>query len=167
MALRNVRTQGDEVLEKVCKPVTEMTSRMEELVDDMLETMKNADGVGLAAPQVGVLRRICVIDVGEENGTPEPLILINPEVVSEEGEQTGPEGCLSLPGYVGDVTRPMKVTVKAQDRELKEYTVTGEGLLARALCHEIDHLNGHMYTEFTNGPIRPVESDDDDEEEEE
>lgn len=166
MALRNVRTQGEDVLEKVCKPVTEMTERLQELVDDMLDTMKDADGVGLAAPQVGVLRRICVIDVGEENGTPEPIVLVNPEILETEGEQTGPEGCLSLPGYVGDVTRPMKVTVKAYDRDLKEYTVTGEGLLARALCHEIDHLDGHMYTEFTNGPIRPVENNDDDEDEE-
>lgn len=165
MAIRNVRINGDEILTKSCKEVKELTPKLLELIDDMLETMEDANGVGLAAPQVGVLRRICVIDVGEENGTKEPLVLINPEVIEESGEQEGQEGCLSLPGYVGDVKRPMKVTVKAKDIDMNEITVEGEGLLARALCHEIDHLNGHMYTEFVEGGLKEV-SDEDIEEDE-
>lgn len=168
MALREVRIQGDPILNKPCKEVKEMTDKLNELIDDMIDTMHDADGVGLAAPQVGILRRICVIDVGEELGTPEPIVLVNPEIINTEGEQTGQEGCLSLPGYVADVKRPMSVTVKAQDRNLKAIEISGEGLLARALCHEIDHLMGHMYTEFADGPLREVtESDDDYAQEEE
>lgn len=167
MALRTVRVNDDPILSKPCKEVKEMTPKLLELIDDMLETMDDADGVGLAAPQVGILRRICVIDVGEENGTPEPLVLINPKVVEKEGEQTGAEGCLSLPGYVGDVTRPNFVTVEAQDINLNKIKVSGEGLLARALCHEIDHLDGHMYTEFVEGGLRPVPEEDDEDIEEE
>lgn len=165
MALREVRINGDPILNTPCKEVTEMSERLQELVDDMIETMHEADGVGIAAPQVGVLRRICIIDVGEECGTPEPLVLVNPVITESEGEHTGAEGCLSLPGYVGDVTRPLFVTVKAKNRNMEDIEVSGEGLLARAMCHEIDHLNGHMYTEFVEGSLREVSSDDDDEEE--
>ncbi len=121
--------------------MTEMTPRVSQLIDDMFETMYAANGVGLAAPQVGIVKRIVVIDVGDEN----PLALINPEIIEMDGEQTGDEGCLSLPGKVGTVTRPMHVVCKAFDRDMQEITVTGEGLLARALCHEIDHLDGILY----------------------
>lgn len=141
MATRKIRIDGDSILRKVCKPVTEMTPRVSQLIDDMFETMYAANGVGLAAPQVGIVKRIVVIDVGDEN----PLALINPEIIEMDGEQTGDEGCLSLPGKVGTVTRPMHVVCKAFDRDMQEITVTGEGLLARALCHEIDHLDGILY----------------------
>lgn len=141
MATRKIRIDGDDILRKVCKPVTEMTPRVSQLIDDMFETMYAANGVGLAAPQVGIVKRIVVIDVGDEN----PLALINPEIIEMDGEQTGDEGCLSLPGKVGTVTRPMHVVCKAFDRDMQEITVTGEGLLARALCHEIDHLDGILY----------------------
>ena len=143
MALREIRIQGDPVLEKVCKPVKEMTPRLKELVDDMLETMYNANGVGLAAPQVGVLRRIVVIDVGEG-----PYVLVNPEIVESDGEQTGQEGCLSVPDRYGIVTRPMHVKAKALDKDMKPYEIEAEGLFARAICHELDHLDGKMYTEL-------------------
>ena len=155
MALREVRIQGDPVLEKVCRPVEKLTDRLETLIDDMLETMYNENGVGLAAPQVGVLRRIVVIDVGEG-----PLVLINPEIVEQDGEQTGSEGCLSLPGRAGIVTRPNHVVVKALDRKMQPVTLEGTELLARAFCHEIDHLDGHMYTELVEGPLSDVEYDD-------
>ena len=141
MATRKIRIDGDSILRKVCKPVTEMTPRVSQLIDDMFGTMYAANGVGLAAPQVGIVKRIVVIDVGDEN----PLALINPEIIEMDGEQTGDEGCLSLPGKVGTVTRPMHVVCKAFDRDMQEITVTGEGLLARALCHEIDHLDGILY----------------------
>ncbi len=154
MALREVRIQGDPVLEKVCRPVEKLTERLEVLIDDMLETMYDENGVGLAAPQVGVLRRIVVIDVGEG-----PIVLINPEIVEQDGEQTGSEGCLSLPGKAGIVTRPNHVVVKALDRNMEPITVEGYELLARALCHEIDHLNGHMYTEYVEGPLQDVDYD--------
>lgn len=167
MALRQVRIMGDPILSKNCRPVAEVTPFISDLITDMIDTMNDAQGVGLAAPQVGILRRVVVIDVGEENGTAEPLVLINPEIIHTEGEQTGGEGCLSLPGKVGDVTRPMKVRVKAQDINLEFFEVEGEGLLARAFCHEIDHLNGHMYTEFVNGPLRDSGTDGDDDYDEE
>lgn len=154
MALREVRIQGDPVLEKVCRPVEKLTERLEVLIDDMLETMYDENGVGLAAPQVGVLRRIVVIDVGEG-----PIVLINPEIVEQDGEQTGSEGCLSLPGKAGIVTRPNHVVVTALDRNMEPVTVEGYELLARALCHEIDHLNGHMYTEYVEGPLQDVDYD--------
>lgn len=141
MATRKIRIDGDSILRKVCKPVTEMTPRVSQLIDDMFETMYAANGVGLAAPQVGIVKRIVVIDVGDEN----PLALINPKIIEMDGEQTGDEGCLSLPGKVGTVTRPMHVVCTAFDRDMQEITVTGEGLLARALCHEIDHLDGILY----------------------
>lgn len=143
MAIRNIRKDGDEVLRKVSKPVEKMTTRLEELIDDMIETMKHADGVGLAAPQVGVLRRIIVLDVDEKE-----YVLINPEIVQEDGVQCGQEGCLSIPGIYMNVTRPNRVVVKALDREMKEITVEGTELLARALCHEIDHLNGILFRDI-------------------
>ncbi len=154
MALRQIRTYGDEVLEKSCRPVKEITPRIRELIDDMLETMYDAEGVGLAAPQVGVLRRICVIDIGEG-----PIVLVNPEVVFTEGEQTGSEGCLSVPGQAGTVTRPMHVKVKAQNIDMEEIEVEGEELLARALCHEIDHLDGVVYVSKVEGELYDVDPD--------
>ena len=141
MAIRNVRKIGDPVLNKVCKEVREVNDRTRELIDDMFDTMYEANGVGLAAPQVGIVKRIVVIDIGDEH----PLTLINPEIIETSGEQTGDEGCLSLPGKVGQVTRPMHVVCKALDRDMNEITVTGEGLLARAICHETDHLEGILY----------------------
>ncbi len=152
MALRQIREIGDACLTKVCKPVKEVNKRTLELVDDLLETTYDAEGVGLAAPQVGILKRIAVIDAGEEYQD-EPLILINPEVIETEGEQTDYEGCLSVPGKVGRVTRPEKAKVRAYDLEMNEFTVEGEGLLARALLHEIEHLDGHMYVERVSGPL--------------
>lgn len=141
MALRNVRELGDPCLRKVCKEVKNINARTKILIDDMLDTMYEANGVGLAAPQVGIVKRIVVIDIGDKN----PLTLINPEIIETSGEQTGDEGCLSLPGKVGQVTRPMRVVCKALDRDMNEITVTGEGLLARAICHEADHLEGILY----------------------
>ena len=151
MALREIRTVGDPCLTKVCKPVTELTPRLQELIADMWETMYDAGGVGLAAPQVGVLRRIAVIDIYEEDV--EPILLINPEIIETSGEQTGQEGCLSLPGKQGQVTRPNYVKVKALNENLEEIIVEGEELLARALVHEIEHLDGHMYTEKVEGEL--------------
>lgn len=156
MALREIRIQGDPILEKVCKPVDKLTDRLNTLIDDMLETMHEANGVGLAAPQVGVLRRIVVIDVEDEHG---PYILINPEITESDGEQDGEEGCLSLPGKMGEVKRPNHVICKALDREMKEQTIEGTELLARCICHELDHLDGHMYTEKVIGPLQDVASD--------
>ncbi len=141
MALRTIRTDGDDILRKVCKPVKTMTARTEELIDDMFDTMYAANGVGLAAPQVGILKRIVVIDVMDDN----PLVLINPEIIETEGEQTGNEGCLSLPGLEGEVTRPERVVCKALDRNMEEITVEGTGLLARCIAHELDHLDGILY----------------------
>lgn len=141
MATRKIRIDGDSILRKICKPVKEMTPRLSQLIDDMFDTMYEANGVGLAAPQVGIVKRIVVIDIGDKN----PLTLINPEIIETSGEQTGDEGCLSLPGKVGQVTRPMHVACKALDRDMNEITVTGEGLLARAICHETDHLDGILY----------------------
>ena len=161
MALREIRVVGDECLTKVCKPVNLLTPRQRVLIEDMLDTMYDADGVGLAAPQVGVLKRICVVDVGDG-----PIILINPEVILEEGEQTGSEGCLSVPGKAGTVTRANHVKVKAYDMDMNEYEVEGEELLARALLHEIDHLDGHLYTEKVEGPLQDVHYDDEEEVEE-
>ena len=143
MALRTIRTEGDSVLEKVCRPVEKIDKRTKDLVGDMLETMYDACGVGLAAPQVGVLKRIVVIDIGDG-----PLVLVNPGILMTSGEQTGEEGCLSVPGMSGQVTRPDYVKVKALDMDMKEQTYEGEGLLASAFCHEIDHLDGHMFDEL-------------------
>ncbi len=151
MALRNIREYGDDVLAKECRAVKEITPRVKELVDDMLDTMYEANGVGLAAPQVGVLKRIVVIDVSPEGD--QPLIMINPEILETDGEQTGYEGCLSLPGKSGVVTRPNYVKAKATDIDGTEYIVEGEELLARAICHELDHLDGHMYVEKVEGDL--------------
>ena len=153
MAIRNIRIMGDPILEKVCKEVKEVTPRIKELIEDMLETMYDANGVGLAAPQVGVLKRIVVIDVTGEG----PIVLINPRILETSGEQTGGEGCLSLPGKSGTVTRPNYVKVKAYDREMKPFEIEGTELLARAFCHEIDHLDGHMYVEKVEGELTDVE----------
>ncbi len=153
MAIRNIRIMGDPILEKVCKEVKEVTPRTQELIDDMLETMYDANGVGLAAPQVGILKRIVVIDVTGED----PIVLINPRILETSGEQTGGEGCLSLPGKSGTVTRPNYVKVRAYDRNMKPFEMEGTELLARAFCHEIDHLDGHMYGEKVEGELTDVE----------
>lgn len=151
MALREIRTDGDPVLNKVCKPVTEMTERTRVLIEDMIDTMHDAEGVGLAAPQVGILKRICVIDVSEEGNS--PIVMINPEVVETRGEQTGPEGCLSVPGMTGIVTRAEYAKATCLDIDMKPQVVEGEGLLARAICHEIDHLDGNLYTRLVEGDL--------------
>lgn len=152
MAVREIRVSGDEVLNKPCKPVTAMTARTQILIEDMLDTMYEAMGVGLAAPQVGILKRIVVIDVGEG-----PIILINPEIMEVRDEQTGDEGCLSVPGKSGQVTRPNYVKVKALDENMEAYEIEGEGLLARAFCHELDHLDGKLYVELVEGELHSVE----------
>ena len=157
MALRTIRVQGDSVLTKKSRTVDKMTPRIGELITDMLDTMYDAMGVGLAAPQVGILKRIVVIDVGEG-----PIVLINPEILETSGEQTGDEGCLSVPGMAGQVTRPNYVKVKALDVNMEERILEGEGLLARAFCHEIDHLDGKMYTELVEGELHKVTYDEED-----
>ncbi len=145
MAIRNIVTLGDDVLRKVCRTQMQFDERLHCVLDDMKETMYKAEGVGLAAPQIGILRRYCIIDVGDGL-----IELINPVITEKSGEQTDNEGCLSLPGKFSEVTRPMKVTVRAQDRFGNNFTVTGEGLKARALCHEIDHLDGILYIDRAN-----------------
>ena len=157
MALRTIRVQGDSVLTKKSRTVDKMTPRIGELITDMLDTMYDAMGVGLAAPQVGILKRIVVIDVGEG-----PIVLINPEILETSGELTGDEGCLSVPGMAGQVTRPNYVKVKALDVNMEEQIYEGEGLLARAFCHEIDHLDGKMYTELVEGELHKVTYDEED-----
>ena len=147
MALRNIVTQGDPCLEKVCRPVVEFNPHLHELLDDMAETLQEANGAGLAAPQVGVLRRACIVlDMDSE----EIIELINPEIVEQTGLQTGLEGCLSVPGQWGVVTRPNIVGVKAQDRNGKWFEIEREGLTARAFCHEIEHLDGHLFIEHVD-----------------
>ena len=163
MAIRNVRKLGDETLETVCRPVKKMTDHLQELIDDMFDTMYEANGVGLAAPQVGVLRRIVVIDVTGED----PYVLINPEIIETDGEQQAYEGCLSVPGKVGMVTRPAYVKAKALDRNMEEFILEGEELLARAICHELDHLDGIMYTTKVEGDLEDTGAPADDEEDEE
>lgn len=152
MALRNIVTVGDSVLAKVCRPVTKFDKRLHILLDDMAETLLDANGVGLAAPQVGVLRRVVLVDTGEEI-----LELINPEIVRTEGEQTGLEGCLSVPGKYGIVTRPNIVVVRAQDRFGEWFEVEGEELIARCFCHELAHLDGQLYTEVAERMLTPEE----------
>ena len=155
MAIRNIRTLGDDILRAKAKEITEMTPRIEELIDDMFDTMYEANGVGLAAPQVGILKQICVIDV-----TPEcdhPIVLVNPEIIELSGEQIGQEGCLSVPGKVGIVKRANYAKVKALDENMNEIIVEGEDLLARALQHEIDHLSGTLYVSKTENGIQDVE----------
>ncbi len=161
MAIRNIREIGDEVLTKKCKEVTEVTPRIKELIEDMLETMYEANGVGLAAPQVGILKRIVVIDTTGED----PHILINPRIVEASGEQTGQEGCLSVPGKSGQVTRSNYVKAVAMDVNMKPFELEGTELLARAICHELDHLDGHLYVEKVEGELQDVKPGDEDEEE--
>ena len=156
MALRTIRVEGDPVLTKISRPVDKMTPRIQDLITDMLDTMYEAMGVGLAAPQVGILKRIVVIDVGDG-----PIILINPEIIEKSGEQTGDEGCLSVPGMSGQVTRPDHVKVKALNEDMEEVTYEGTELLARAFCHEIDHLDGKMYTDLVEGDLHRTSYDED------
>ena len=158
MALRNIRTMGDECLTKVCKEVKEINKRTQLLIEDMIDTMYEANGVGLAAPQVGILKRIVVIDVGEG-----PIVMINPVILETSGEQTGDEGCLSVPGKAGTVTRPNYVKAKAFDENMEEYIIEGEELLARAICHECDHLDGHLYVEKVEGELKEVTYEEDEE----
>lgn len=160
MAIRNIREIGEEVLTKVCKEVKEMTPRTRELIEDMLDTMYEANGVGLAAPQVGILKRIVVIDVTGED----PYVLINPRIVEMSGEQTGSEGCLSVPGKSGTVTRPNYVKAVALDADMKPFELEGTELLARAICHELDHLDGHLYVEKVEGELQTADFDEIEEE---
>ncbi len=160
MAIRTIREMGDPVLNKVSKEVTEITPRILDLIDDMFETMYETNGVGLAAPQVGILKRIVVIDTTGED----PILLINPRIVETSGEQTGNEGCLSVPGKSGVVTRPNCVKVVAQDENLETFEIEGTELLARAFCHEIDHLDGHLYVEKVEGELSDVTPYDEDDE---
>lgn len=162
MALREIRIEGDPILTKKCNPVKQMTPRLKELAEDMLETMHDANGVGLAAPQVGVLRRIVVIDVMDGSG---PHFLVNPVIVESDGEQTGQEGCLSVPYKSGQVTRPMHVVCEAFDLDMNPIRLEGEGLLARAICHELDHLDGIMYTTKVEGDLIDLRTEDEDSEE--
>ncbi len=158
MAIRNLRYEGDPILGKVCREVKEMTPRLQELAQDMIETMHAADGVGLAAPQVGILRRIAVIDVGEG-----PYVFVNPKIIESSGEQVGDEGCLSVPGKNGTVRRPEYVKAAAFDINMQPFEVEGHGLFARAMCHEFDHLDGHLYVEKVEGPLRDNGAAEDDE----
>ena len=160
MAIRNIREMGEEVLSKKCKLVTEMTPRTKELIEDMLDTMYESNGVGLAAPQVGVLKRIVVIDVTGED----TYIFINPRIVESSGEQTGMEACLSVPGKSGIVTRPDKVKVRALDENMEPFILEGEGMLARAICHECDHLKGELYVSLVQGDLVDVEDLEEEEE---
>lgn len=152
MALRQIRMVGDPVLTKTCREITEITPKITQLIDDMFETMYEANGVGLAGPQVGILKRIVTIDTGED-----PLVMINPKIIEKSGSQTGEEGCLSLPGKAGIVTRPSHVKARAFDEEMQEYEIEADDLLARAICHELDHLDGHMYTELVEGELHDVQ----------
>lgn len=157
MAIRRIRELGDEVLTKKCKEVTKMNLRTKILIGDMLDTMYEAGGVGLAAPQVGILKKIVVIDIGDG-----PVILVNPQILESEGEQTGDEGCLSVPGKAGAVTRPNYVKVRALNEDMEEIEIEAEELLARACCHEIDHLDGRMYVELVEGGLHDVEPEEED-----
>ena len=151
MALRNIRKEGDPILNKKCKEVTEMTVRNRELIEDMIDTMYEANGVGLAAPQVGVLKRIVVIDVSEDGDS--PIVLINPVITEADGTQTGGEGCLSVPGKSGIVTRANHVKVQALDENMEPFELEGTELLARAIQHELDHLEGVLYTSKVEGEL--------------
>ncbi len=158
MAIRQVREMGDDILRKQSKPLTKMTLRTKILIKDMLDTMYEANGVGLAAPQVGILKQVVVVDVGEG-----PYVLINPEIIEASGEQTGDEGCLSLPGKAGKVTRPNYVKVRCLNEDMEEVEYEGEELLARAFCHEIDHLKGILYADLVVGGLHDVEYEDEEE----
>lgn len=157
MALRQIRTQGDDILAKECRKVEKMTPKIRELIDDMFDTMYEAYGVGLAAPQVGVLKQIVVIDTTGED----PIVLINPEILETSGSQTGEEGCLSVPGMAGTVTRPNYVKVRAFDEDMQEFILEGEELLAKAICHETDHLHGRLYTELVEGELHRTSYEED------
>jgi len=161
MAIRNVREMGDEILRKKCREVTEVTPKIAELIEDMYDTMYETEGVGLAAPQVGVLKRIVVIDT---DGT--PYTMINPRILEVDGEQTGGEGCLSVPGKAGQVTRPNYVRAEAWNDKMERYEIEGTELLARAICHELDHLDGILYVDKVEGELYDVEMNDEDEYEE-
>lgn len=152
MAIRQIVKEGDDVLTKKCREVVKFDDRLAMILDDMKETLTLAEGVGLAAPQIGILRRIVIVDVGEG-----AIELVNPVIIDQSGEQEGLEGCLSCPGEWGITKRPMNVTVKAQDRHGKEFTVSGEGLLAKAFCHELDHLDGILYKQIAERMVRPEE----------
>ena len=152
MAISNIVQFGDNVLNKECRPVEKFDAKLAELLEDMKETLADANGAGLAAPQVGILRQVCVVDAGDG-----PIELVNPEIIATEGEQNGAEGCLSYPGEYGLVKRPMKVTVRAQDRQGNWFERTGEGLCARAFCHEIDHLHGVLFTAKVSRMLTPEE----------
>lgn len=152
MALRNIVKEGDPILTKVCRSVLVFDEKLATLIDDMIETMNNAEGCGLAAPQVGILKRVCVIDVGDG-----VIELVNPQIIDQKGEQHEVEGCLSIPGDYGITKRPKRVTVKAQDRHGNTFTITGEDLKARALCHEIDHLNGILFRTHVVQYVQPEE----------
>lgn len=152
MAIRTIRTIGDEILSKECKPVREMTERTAELIADMFDTLYESNGVGLAAPQVGIRKQIVVIDVEDGN----QYVLINPEIIETDGRQTGPEGCLSVPGKWGTVTRPEHVKVKAFNEHMEEYVLEGHDLLARTICHELDHLKGRLYVDLVEGKLEEV-----------
>lgn len=158
MAIRQVRTIGDDILTKECKPVKEMTPRIQELIEDMFETMYETNGVGLAAPQVGILKQIVVMDVDDGN----QYVLINPEILESSGSQTGPEGCLSVPGKSGMVTRPNYVKVRAYDENMEQFELEGEELLARCICHECAHLHGQLYVELVEGELMDVSTGEDD-----
>ena len=155
MALRTIITEGDPVLNKVCRPVEKFDERLHILLDDMKETLAVSNGVGLAAPQVGILRRAVLVMDADDN----VIELVNPVIIDREGEQDGLEGCLSVPGKYGFVTRPMKVTVRAQDRNGEFFEVSGEELTARCFCHELDHLDGHLFVEHTDELYTPEELD--------
>lgn len=154
MGLRDIVKEGDRLLTKKCRPVEKFDEKLAALLDDMAETLKVAEGVGLAAPQVGILRRVCIVDVDDGKGLVE---LVNPKIVAYSGKQSGAEGCLSCPNEYGVVERPMFVTVKAQDRYGEEFTIKGEGLKARAFCHEIDHLDGIIFKQRVERMLRPDE----------
>lgn len=149
MAVREIREMGDPILNKTCKEVKEVTDRTLELIDDMFETMYEANGVGLAAPQVGILKRIVVIDTTGED----PILMINPRIIETSGEQTGYEGCLSVPGKSGMVTRPNYVKAVAYNENMEQFTIEGTELMARAICHELEHLDGHLYVEKVEGGL--------------
>lgn len=159
MAIRMIREMGNPILEKRCKEVTEITPRIQQLIEDMYDTLYDANGVGLAAPQVGILKRIVVIDTTGED----PILMINPKIVETSGEQTGFEGCLSVPGKTGQVTRANYVKAIAYDENMEPFEIEGTELLARAIQHELDHLDGHLYVEKVEGPLQDVEENEDDE----
>lgn len=164
MALREIRTIGDPILEKRSKEVTRITDRTEELIDDMLETLYNENGVGLSAVQVGVLKRIVIIDVSEDGD--DPIVMINPVIKETDGEQDGYEGCLSVPGKTGKVVRPNHVVVEFLDEDMQPQTMEGEEVFARCVCHELDHLEGKLYVDLVEGPLQDMEDVQNDDEEE-